>query len=359
MRLDKNRYTQALCTACLIFALSGCMDDKGSKQQMSQGQSAQAVPVGVAKIERKDISLQKRYPAIIKPYEEVSIVSRVQGVLEKQHFIEGSYVKKGDLLYSIEQDVYQARVEVLKANYNKASNDYDRAKKLYETQSISDKEYDSFVSAYEDAKANLKLATIDLDYTSIKAPISGIVGIKKADVGNYIQTNALLTTITAINPVHIEFSIPKEDAKRFLPQLSKDNISIKVIDSKGKEAVASGKIDFIAPSIDAVTNTLLLRAKLENSDNSFLVGDFTNIILEGLTINNAIAIPEEAIFQTQNGAIIYIVENDIAKPRPVSTDLLTKDGLIVEGPLKEGDSVIINNIAKIRPDSKVVVMEGN
>ncbi len=359
MKSRNNRYIQALCVGCLVFGLSGCGDKESNSNATQQNQNMPPIPVKTFKVERKNIVLDKTYSAIIKPYEQVEVISRVQGILEKQHFVEGTFVKKGDLLYTIEQDSYQAKLDVANANYKKALNDYDRAKKLYETKSISDKEYDSFVSAYENAKANLRLAELDFEYTTVKAPINGIVGIKKFDKGNFIQANTSLVSITATNPINVEFSIPKSDVNRYLKQFKKASTEVKIVDANNKESSINGTINYIAPQIDSSTNTLQLRAKFENSSNDYIVGDFVHVAIKGLQIENSIVVPEQAILQTQNGAIVYVVADGVASPRPVMLDVLTKDGMVVSGPLQDGDNVIINNIAKLRPNSKVALVEGN
>lgn len=357
MRLQNKRYIQILCISALVFGLYGC--EEKPTQNNQQAQEMPPLPVKAVKVEHQDVELVKNYPALIKPYEEVQIISRVEGVLKEQHFIEGSYVKKGDVLYTIEQDTYQAKQDVANANYNKALSDYNRAKKLYTTKSISDKEYDTFTSEYENAKANLQLAQIEFDYTTIKAPISGIVGIKTHDIGNFVSANTNLTTITSKNPIHLEFSIPKSDANRFLSQFKNSTTDIKIVASSNKESVQNGLIDYIAPQIDINTNTLSLRAKFENKKDEYIIGDFVKVSVKGIKINNVITIPEEAILQTQNGAIVYVVEEGIAKPRPVVLDVLTADGMVLKSGLNDGDMIIINNIAKVRPNAKVVLMDGN
>ncbi|MBN2767745.1 MAG: efflux RND transporter periplasmic adaptor subunit [Campylobacterales bacterium] len=352
MNLYKRYIKIVFLGTLLIFGLSGCSDSDSTKNK-----NAPALPVQTVKIEHHDVFLEKIYAAEIEPYKEVTIIARVQGVLEEQHFKEGSFVKEGASLYTIEQDTYRAKLDFAKAKHNQTLNDYKRAQKLYKTKAISDKDYDNFLASYEDAKANLKLAQLDFDYTEIKAPISGIVGIKKMDVGNFIQANTPLTTITATDPIYVNFSISKNDAGRFIAQLKEPSIVVKIIKNNGEKSKTSGKIDYIAPQLDATTNTLQLRAIFDNSDNEFIAGDFTEVALEGLKIPNAITIPEQAIFQTQNGAIIYVVEDNIAKLRPVTPDILTPKGIIVTGPLKDGEDIIINNIMKIRPDTKVAIMQ--
>ncbi|MDQ1326270.1 MAG: Efflux transporter periplasmic adaptor subunit [Campylobacterota bacterium] len=375
MKPIKTRCFNAAILSALILGLGGCSDSKtGSTNQPPQAQNMPPLPVAVHVVKFKDAAIEKTYPAIINAYEKVDIVARVSGILEKKHFTEGAFVKKNDLLYTIEQDIYRAKLDTAQAvlekarsTLQKATKDWERAKTLKKTNSISPKEIDFYMSEYTNAKAelssakaNLKQAQIEFDYTTIKAPISGIAGIKNQDIGDYIDANeqsSLLTTITNTNPLHIEFSIPKNDVHQYLSQIKKPGTAIKLLDNKNNESKENGTIDFISPEIDQNTNSLLIRAKINNDDARFLAGDFVKISIQGLIAPNAAVIPEEAILQTPNGAMVYVAENGAAKMRPIKTDILTKEGMVVKSGLKEGDKIITNNIPKIRPDAKVVEME--
>ena len=374
MKLTKTRCLSAAMLSALIVGLSGCSDGDAQKANQSpQSQNMPPLPVSVHTVKLSDAKIDKTYPAIINAYEKVDIVARVSGILEKKHFTEGALVKKGDLLYTIEPDIYQAKLDTAQAvlekahsSLIKATKDWERAKVLKKTNAISPKEIDFYMTEYtnakaelSNAKANLKQAQIEFDYTAVKAPISGIAGIKKQDVGDYIDADsesAFLTTITNTNPLHVEFSIPKNDVQRYLAQIKNPQTVIKLLDNNNPSE-QNGTIDFISPEIDHNTNSLLVRAKIKNDNNSFLAGGFVKISIEGLIAKNTAVIPEEAILQTPNGAMVYVVENGTAKMRPVKTDILTKEGVIVKSGLKEGDKIITNNIPKIRPGAKVIETE--
>ncbi len=378
-----------LFASFLIF--SGCGLDSKSQPAQANPQNMPPVPVKAFKVEHKDVEISKTYPALIKPYEKVEIIARVNGFLEKKHFTEGQFVKVGDLLYTIEQDMYKAKLEQVKANLQKAqanlkkseanlkkseanlkkaSSDYERAKSLYSSKSISDKEYDSYLNQFEttkseiettkaeiesakaeieSSKANLKQAQIELDYTVIKSPINGIVGAKNLDVGNYVQTNKLLTTITSINPIYAEFAISKDDVSNYLEQIKSANLEIGNL---------KGKIDYISPTIDSSTNTLQIRAKFENEKNELIAGEFVKVSMNGIKIKNVATIPEQAILQTPNGAMVYVAVDGVATIRPVNIGVLTNSGIVINSGLNDGDLVVINNIAKVRPNSKITIVDG-
>ena len=319
---------------------------------------APALPVQTFTITKQDNTTNKTYPTILKAYEQVNVMARVQGTLIEKHFKEGDFVKKGTLLYKIEPDTYLANLNMKKAEYTKAKKDYERAKSLIATKSISPQSFDDYTYQYESSKAALEEAQISLNYTNVTAPIDGIVGIKKFDIGDLVgknDDNSLLLTITNTNPIHAEFSLPKNDMNEFLSQIKSKNVKIKLIaDNKTYE---NGEIDFIAPTIDTNTDTLLLRAKFENPNNELIVGNFTKIEISNLSLGDVFVVPENAVLKTAQANIVFVVdENNIAKPRPIVTGNLVKDGIVIKSGLKPNEQIVTSNFAKLRPDTKVQIV---
>ncbi len=319
---------------------------------------APALPVQTFKTSKQDNITSKTYPTILKAYEQVDVMARVQGTLIEKHFKEGDFVKKGTLLYKIEPDTYLANLNMKKAEFTKSKKDYERAKSLIATKSISQQAYDDYIYQYESSKAALDEAQISLNYTNVTAPINGIIGIKKFDIGDLVgknDTNSLLLTITNTNPIYAEFSLPKNDMNDFLSQIKSKNTKIKLVgDNKTYE---NGEIDFVAPTIDSNTDTLLLRAKFENPNNELIVGNFTKIEISNLSLGDVFVVPENAVLKTAQANIVFVVdENNIAKVRPVVTGNLVKDGIVIKSGLKSDEQIVTSNFAKLKPDTKVQIV---
>lgn len=356
----------SLATIAILFL--GCSDDKQASSA-SQKRQMPPIPVKAHITKLENVNFEKNYSAIIKPFQEVSVVARVNGLLVKENFTEGSYVKKGDLLYKIEEDEYKATLETskaahlkAKANYKKASKDYERASYLFKNSAVSEQDYDNALFSYENAEAELKRteaelknAQIQYDYTTIKAPISGIIGISQSDEGNYIESkNSKLTTITALDSVYAEFSIPSSDISKYISQIKiGSNISIKVADK-----VHKGKVDYIAPKLDAQTDTLLVRAKLQNKEKNLVIGSFVEVLLGGFSYNNVIKIPQHTLIKTPEANLVYVIKDGVATMKPVNVIDVSDGMAIIKSGLKSGERIITSNIAKIRPNSKVSVMGG-
>jgi len=329
------------------------------------------LPVNVLVIHEGVATTTKNYPTLITPSEEVSVIARVKGVLQKKYFSEGSYLKKGSLLYTIEQDVYetnlniaQSQNEKAKVNLKKAKKDFERGKALLATKSISEQNYDNLEYLYENAlvelqssQSNLKNLQIQYNYTKVYAPISGIAGMKKYDVGELVGSNdenSNLLTITNTDTIFAEFSLPKEDIETYIHQIKNGAIKINLI--SGEQTFSNGKIDFIAPKIDSSTDTMLLRASFKNPNHQIIAGEFAKIELANINLGKVNIIPENSILKNPKGTFVAVVENGIATMRPVELGMLIQEGIVIKSGLKNGDQVIVSNIAKVRPDAKVMVV---
>lgn len=358
-----------LSLAVVGLFLAGCSpEDKSQAAQAKQ--EMPPMPVKAFEVKLQDLIFAKTYPALLKPFDEVAVVARINGVLEKENFKEGSYVKKGAVLYEIQKNEYRATLDSAKAmraqaqaNFDKVEKDFVRGKYLFKNKAISQQQYDALLYAYDDAKATLQgskatvaKAQIEYDYTTIKAPISGQIGISSSDAGAYISTpNATLTTITALDPVYAEFSLPNNDVLKYRSQIK---VGGEVSISSGGKAY-TGLVDYIAPKLDAQTDTLLVRATFKNRDKDLVIGSFMEIKLDGFNFQNVAIIPEYSLIRTPDAVLVYVIQKDgtiVMSPVEIA---FVKDGkAIVTSGLKEGDKLVASNMAKLRPTSKVSIIGG-
>lgn len=356
-----------LILSCGLFFLSGCFEDK--KQDSPQNM---AIPVSIYKVQKQNIPISFEYPTQLKSLQSVDIYARVEGILLEQNFTEGSFVEKGDKLFKIDPAKYEANVNIAKAQlqsaqatFKEASRNWERSKKLFGEKALSPKERDQALSLYEsasagveNAKANLENALIDLGYTDVIATASGKIGIKKYDIGDLVGGaggNNILVTITQLNPIHAEFSIPNNDYY-FLRSLEQDNLIVQYILPNGKIYEKEGKLDFIDSIIDASTATIKARAIVENTDNLLIPGEFSRIHLEGLVAKDSIAIPQVALMQDSKGSYVYKIIDGKATPAPVVLGNSAGNTFLIQSGLEEGDIIITNQLIKIRPNTPVTPM---
>lgn len=323
------------------------------------------------------------YPARLQSIRSATVVSRVTGVLEKKYYTEGDRVKAGTRLYRIEPDLYaaavheqDAQVALQEAQFKKAERDWSRAESLYKDNAISVQEHDAALSAYETAKAEVNAAKaqlqtreLELGYTEVKAPISGIAGIKQTDIGNVVNPGSALVTITQTDPIYAQFSIPSGDLMKARVASEEGRWSwgekgrLKATLEIGGMSV-TGDIDYIAPTADLQTGSVNARARFKNGDNLLLPGAFGKITIEGIVRNNVVMIPQKALLQNPMGTIVFVVEDGKAAVRPVVIGDPVGNSYVIQQGLKAGDRVIVNNFFRVKPGMPVVIdksvdVEGN
>lgn len=321
-----------------------------------------------------DLAIELKYPAQVKAYQSVIAYSRVLGVLEEKSFTEGQAVKKGDLLFKIEDDIYKAKVDAARASVKmneatleNAKRDWERIKKLFKKRAVSAEQRDSALFTYEEAlagmaaaKAGLAEAEVDYNYTQVKAPISGIAGMKRVDIGDLVTQNPPmgLVSITQNDKMYIDFSVPLSDYKNVksgLWSMSKDALEVEVINN-GKTMTKKGNVDFVDVNIDKATSTIKMRAIIDNSDHALMAGDFIRVVVKGISQKGVITIPQRAMLQNPMGTVVFIEENGVAGVRPVVVGKESGDKyVVIGGALKSGDRVIVNNFFKVKPGQPLQV----
>jgi len=323
----------------------------------------------------QDLKIDLIYPAQIKSLNSVKVYSRVLGILKTKNFIEGQKVQKGDILFTIEDDLYQARVDAARANVKagkaslgKIAKTWNRIKKLYKSKAVSTERRDDVLFDYEKskavlalAKAQLKQALIDLNYTKVKAPISGIVGLKSVDLGNLVTSNPprQLVAITQNEKVYIDFSMPLSDYKNIkdglwvIPKNGNIPVMISIDDQK---AVLKGYVDFISANVDKNTSTVKMRAIVDNKDNKLIPGNFTRVSLGSIVQKNVITIPQKALLQNPLGTIVFVENKGIVGVKPV---LIGNESgnryIVIGGSLQSGDKVIVNNFFRVKPGQPIII----
>jgi len=362
------------------FLVIGC----SSQDKKAAGGMPAMPPLSVStyKVITSDVPVSLEYPAKVKSMQQVNIVARVSGVLEKKHFTEGSFVKAGDTLYQIDSDRYEALMQeavadvgMKEATLKQATRDWDRTKALFEQDAVSQKERDAALSAYESAGASLKSsqaalkkATIDFNYTKVKATISGMTSLNAQDVGSYVGSSSdtmTLTTITQTDPIYVEFSLPDIELlkKRYVMgtgnwnSLAQAKLPIQLSTPDGSKYAKMGTLDFIDSYVDAETSTIKARATFANPNNILIPGLFVRVNVEGLVYKDAISIPQKALLQEAIGSFVYVVKEGKATKVPVKAGTVHNDTYIIESGLSAGDVVITDNLTKLRPGSAVNVIE--
>lgn len=362
-----------LAMVAAILALSACKEDK------NQNQNAVQVPVvGAVRVEPQNVPLSFEFSARAQGSKETEVRARVGGILLKRNYVEGSAVKEGDVLFEIDPDQYQvaldravANMAQVEANLKNAQTDWQRKDKLAKDRIVSEKAldearaaFDSYKAAYLQAKAEVNAAQLNLDYTKVTAPISGITSMETQSEGSLITANGELTSITQLDPIYVIFSASENEILSLTNMVdrgliknpyNKSEIFARVQFSDGTTYNQDGKINFINPSIDETTGTIKLRAVFPNPEQRLRPGQFLRLVMEGLTRINALLVPQEAVMQSGAGSYVYRV-NDEGKVESVQirTGLIAPDGSwIIDEGLNPGDVIVTGGLMKIRPGMSV------
>ncbi|MBN2824278.1 MAG: efflux RND transporter periplasmic adaptor subunit [Campylobacterales bacterium] len=350
----------------VVLLMSGCQGENNEAAN-TKGMAGFKMPVSVIAAKKQKVTLTYTYPARITSMSQVDVMARVQGILIEKKFEEGAFVKKGDPLYLIDPKEYEVALNIAKAQYSSAEatlknakRNYERIKPLSIRNTISKKEYDNALSAYEVAQAQLNLAKaqvenaqLNLSYTDIKAPISGITSKKEQNIGALVgssSTNTQLITITQLDPIYAEFSIPSSDIDKINRII--DGAKVTILNENKKPYSFEGTIDFFDKRINVESDTLALRAHFKNPKNELLPGAFVTLTLQSSSKDTYFIIPQTAVMQSPQGAFVYVVKEGKAMPNPIKLGEVHGTNWYVDG-LNEGDQVIIDNLMKIRPNSDV------
>lgn len=376
-RLQRFTIGKLFCILLIMLFSSGPQNSEAQERK-----NTQALDVSVYRVEKpRLIPFELRYPGRTKSVSRVTVVARVSGILQEMLFKEGQYVQKNTPLFKIEPDTYQAEYNAAKAaveqaiaELNRTERDWKRINASFEDRVASEQQRDTALSAYEKAKAGLeaakarlKQAEINLRYTDVRSPVSGITGSRFIDIGNMVNPNTPLVTITEINPIYVEFSIPDTD----LPKIGRltEGKTLKVGSPKNRRFFGvivelllegspyrpTGDIDFIDSVIDEKTSSVNARAVFPNPNGSILPGQFVRIKLKGLQKRATVVVPQKAVLQTPTGPAVYLVKDGKAVIKNIKLGERAGEDFIVNEGLKPGDLVIVDNLLKLRPDMPVRV----
>ena len=319
------------------------------------------IPVTVLSVEPISVPHVIEVMAQAEGAKETDVRARVGGILVKKLYEEGEHVKAGQPLFQIDPAPYRIKLEEAQARAAQTAREATRLKKLFAQQAVSRKETDDAVSANEIAQAGLKAAKLDLEWSTVTAPVDGVAGRANFSEGNLITTTAdggLLTKIYQVNPIWVRFGLSDADTAS-LPGGRLDpkaDTSVQLILENGNVYPETGKINFQASYIDPKLGTQQLRATFENPDQQLLPGQFLRARISTGKLEGVYRVPQSSVIQSERGYSVWVMnEEGKAISTPVQPGFwLDKDWVILGG-LQSGMRVIVDNIIKIRPSSSVIV----
>ncbi|MCD4748025.1 MAG: efflux RND transporter periplasmic adaptor subunit [Thermoanaerobaculales bacterium] len=330
----------------------------------------------------QDVSVLREFTGTTQAVKSVEITARVQGFLEQISFKPSTYVRKGQVLFVIEQAPYEARRDQAEANrksaeagLRRAESDLDRLEEAVKTNAVSQQEVtraraerDQASAALLQAKAALTDAEIQLGYTTIKSPIDGLISRHLVDAGNLVGVggSTLLATVRQIHPIHAYFDISERVFARMLGERGghkpdADELVPATLILKETDLEVEGHLDSIDNTVDPETGTIIVRGVFPNADAKLFPGFFVVVKIPGKIIENAVLVEERAVGTDLAGKYLYLVGAEgIVEHRPVVLGSTLDDGKVVvaEG-LKGSEQYILDGLLRARPGLPVTPVAGN
>ena len=354
--------------------------EKGGKGgHMGGGMPASEVTVMTAAVQSIPVTFE--YVGQTAGSREVEVRARVTGILLSRNFKEGDRVEQGQSLFTIDPKPFQAAlaravadVAAAEARYDQAKRNAARLKPLYAEKAVSQKENDDAVSAeaigaadVAAARARLTEARLNVEYTKVEAPVSGISTRAIPSEGTLISgPSVLLTSVVQVDPIWVNFGIPDNERARLakeveagrleLPKSGAVDVALRLAD--GSMYPHTGRLNFSDVRISAATGTQEVRAELPNKDGALRPGQFVRVLLQGATRPNAVTVPQRAVLEGPQGKFVYVVdEKSSASPRPVQVGDWAGENWIITSGLKGGEQVIVDGVMKIGPGAPVKIAE--
>jgi len=351
----------------LTMSLVGC----GSGSQ--QTQQTPTPEVSVIEVKAKDTPIYIEFVGKTVSSRKVEIRSRVEGFLDAITYKEGSLVEKGQILFQMDRKPFQAKLDAAKAELQQqiarkqnAKANLDRVKPLAEKRAVSQKDLDDALGSYyassaavEEAKSKVVQAELDLGYTTIFSPVTGVSSFAVKREGSYMGfgTESLLTYVAQLDPMWVEFSISENQLLKNREQIQQglikepeeDELAVQVILADGTTYPYTGKITFADASLSEETGTFLIRAEVANPEHILRPGQFVRAQITGMIRPDAIVVPQRAVQQGAKGSFVWVIDKDgKAEFRPLVTGPWLGDQWFIDKGLKDGETVVVDGALKLQ-----------
>ena len=286
--------------------------------------------------------------------EQIDLVSEVSGKVEEILFHEGSVVEAGAVLVKLDTSTLSAERERARHRFELVQRQEARQQELLDEGLVSAEEYESTLSQLNVLQAELLLSEVELEKAEVRAPFSGIIGLRAVSPGSYVSSQTRLTTLQDIDPVKVEFSVPEAYARDLAVG---DPVRFGI---KGLDGEFMGRVYALEPAIDLETRSLTLRATAPNPEGTLLPGAFAEVRVAVREVSEALSVPAIAVVPELGGKKVFVLEEGLAQPRVVETGIRTETRVQITRGMEPGERVIVSNIPRLRVGIAVEVEgEGN
>ncbi|MGA8278329.1 MAG: efflux RND transporter periplasmic adaptor subunit [Rhodanobacteraceae bacterium] len=366
-----SRWKIALIVVVVIVAaiLGWRMLHQTAQTKMEKPADA-AVPVTVVPVIEKDVPVYLAAQGTVQALNTVTVRPQIGGQLLRLDFAEGKEVKKGDALAELDARTAQAQYDQALAKQKQdeaqlatARSNLSRSQELIKQNYISHQDLDTQQNTVHQMQATIAAdaasardAKVQLDYTTIKAPISGLAGMRQVDPGNVVTTSDALVVLTQLHPINVLFTLPAQNLSMVRSAQAEAPLPVTALDPAGSGVVAAdGVLKVISNQIDVTTGTFQLKSEFPNAKGELWPGQFVNVRMRVRTVKNGLVVPTQAVQRGPDGEYVYQLQGDnTVKVQPVTSAGQADDThLLIGSGLNVGDKVVTEGQFRLKPGSKV------
>jgi multidrug efflux system membrane fusion protein len=336
----------------------------------AEPEASRAVPVIAGKSTTADVPIYVRGLGTVQAFNTVTIKTRVDGQITGVMFDEGQEVKAGDPLFQIDPRPYQAALDQAEANLQRdqaqlegAQRNLKRAaellKKGFQTEQSYDDQnatVDQILASIKADKAQIETDKLNLDYATVRAPITGRTGARLVDIGNLVQANqgTNLVTLTQVKPIFVSFAVPQSALEEIRQAQAAGTTSVVAYGQNDQEVLGTGKLTLVNNQVDGATGTIRLKATFDNQDERLWPGAFVNARLILRVRKNAVTVPAQTVMQGPDGPYVYVIKPDDSVEREPVKVAANQDGIaVIENGLAAGQAVVVDGQFRLTDGSKV------
>jgi membrane fusion protein, multidrug efflux system len=356
------------CVAAIavLLALTGC-SPKGPRVLNRPA----TVPVTVANAESRDVPVEIQAIGTVQAFSTVSVRPQITGPIMQVHFQEGDEVKAGHLLFTLDPRPWEAALKQAQANLKRdeaqltnARLQFERTSNLFESKIASQQDFDTAEATYRGADGTVQAdiaaitnAQVNLDYTTIRAPIEGRTGSPAVKQGNVVKApDDVLVTITQIHPIYVAFAVPEQHLPIIRRRSSEAVLPVSAVAPGDAGPRSVGELSFINNTVDTNTGTILLKATYANTNSVLWPGQFVQVSLTLSNLQNATVVPSQAVQAGQNGEYIFVVKPDsTVEPRPVSASITYQGLRVISEGIKSGDVVVTDGQLRLTNGASISI----
>jgi membrane fusion protein, multidrug efflux system len=358
---------------CALLLLTACSNQPTGAPAAQGTQGSAAVPVTVATAVQQAVPVTVRAVGTVKAHASVTVVPQVSGQLARVHFEEGQDVERGELLVTIDPRPFEARLKQAEATLARdlaqlenAQRDAARYAELLRRDAVSREEYDRHRAEAEALAATVRAdraaveeARLELQYTSIKAPIGGRTGGLLVDAGNIVRANeTALVVINQIEPIFMSFAVPEGQLPAIRAYQSQGALAVEAVSPAGGDQLGKGELTFIANQVDPATGTIDLKAAFANRERTLWPGQFVDVVMTLSVDPDAIVVPAEAVQTGQQGSFVFVVtpEHTVELRSVVVGREVDQRAVLAKG-VAPGDVVVTDGHLRLVPGARVEIKE--